>query len=298
MKFFRIVNTQFVAAEDCDMLGWPLHGDHYVIPDESFEKKRFLVYRTAFGVGDWGIIAAMPRMLKEAYPDATVCIPSPHMLFNTFGPSNRHGNWMNAYDIPAQLFMNNPYVDKMVDTWDDEIYHDHFRVYENLDNDPVVLQMLRFHKVDVSTNTNYLPEIYFSEREVDEYEKVKRQYFGTEPYVAFSARRSYAELKEANRSEDIANKLFGRLHEIADDYRQYQAMVYNGTEFDFNLQMKMSMDNIPLRRLLYLLSGAHAVVGQQTGIFDTCCRYTKVDVVPHSNHIAENYLHAVNYRFI
>lgn len=298
MKFFRIVNTEIVAAEDCELLGWPLHGDHYVIPDESFEKKKFLIYRTAFGVGDWGIITAMPRMLKEAYPDATVHIPSSQMLHNTFGPSNRHGGWMNPYDIPTQLFMNNPYVDSVVDSWDDEIYHDHFRVYDNVDNDPVVLQMLRFHKVDVTNNMNYIPELYFGEQEVERYRKVQQQHFGTDPYVAFSARRSYAELKEANQSEVIADKLFSRLHEIADDYRKYPAMVYNGTEYDFNLQQNMNMDNIPLRQLLYLLSEAHAVVGQQTGIFDTCCRYTNVDVVPHSNHIAENYLHAVNYRFI
>ena len=40
------------------------------IPDEYLDKQEFTILRTAWGIGDWGIISAMPRLLKTKYPDS------------------------------------------------------------------------------------------------------------------------------------------------------------------------------------------------------------------------------------
>ena len=50
--------------------------DPYFIPDEYLDKKEFIILRTCFGLGDWGIISSFPRKLKEKYPDCKVYTPS------------------------------------------------------------------------------------------------------------------------------------------------------------------------------------------------------------------------------
>ena len=40
--------------------------------------------RTASGIGDWGIISAIPRLLKEKYPKCKVYVPSKKLLKKLF----------------------------------------------------------------------------------------------------------------------------------------------------------------------------------------------------------------------
>lgn len=298
---YRIYNNKIVDFEDCDRLGWPLQGEHFVLPDEVFEKKKFIIYKTVFGVGDWGILTAMPRLLKEAYPDCEVYIPSAKLLYQTFGPSNRHGNWLNPYEVPSELFKNNPYVDGIVDEWHDEIYHDHFSIYDETDPfDPLILQMLRFHRVDVSTSMDYIPEVYFSPEEIETFNTIKHQYFGDGEYIAFSASWSHKMLQTirptANeQTATIKISLLKQLLETQDGWNTLPALVFNTTGIDFGLNEQMSAHGVPLRQMLYLISNAKYAIGQQTGMFDTCSRYTKVKVVPHGNDMSIHYLKSIEY---
>ena len=49
---------------------------------------------------------------------------------------------INIHEI---VFKNNPYVDDFIDSFEGDIYHDHYRIYD-LDNPnvPMVKQMLKF----------------------------------------------------------------------------------------------------------------------------------------------------------
>jgi len=301
MLRYRIYSNAIVAGEECERLGWPLQGEHFVMPDDAFEKKKFIIYKTVFGIGDWGILTAMPRLLKEAYPDCEVYIPSAKLLLETFGPSNRHGSWMNPYDVPKELFKNNPYVDGIVDNWDGEIYHDHFAIYNEEDSfDPLILQMLRFHRVDASTAMDYIPEVYFSQEEVMEFNNIKQQYFGDGEYIAFSASWSHKMLQTirptANeQTATIKINLLKDLLRAQDGWDTLPALVFNSTGIDFGLNEKMSAHGVPLRQMLYLISNAKYAIGQQTGMFDTCSRYTKVKVVPHGNDMSIHYLKSIDY---
>lgn len=299
MMFYRIIGNRIVHGELCDKLGWPLSGEHYTMPDEAFNTNKFIIMRTCHGVGDWGIITALPKLLKDAYPSCEVYIPSNKMLTEIFGKSDRHGAWIDPYDIPTELFKNNPYVDGIVDEWDGEIYHDHFRVYDDSDpNDPLVLQMLRFFRVSPSIDIDYAPMLFFSNEEEIDYGEFVVDHFEAKDYIAFSARRPRAELAEAHNNQVIADRLLTMLHELTDNYNHMPAVVFNTTGEDFNLNQVLSATSIPLRKMLYLISNAKYAVGQQTGIFDTCSRYTTVHVVPHSNALAENYINTVNYETI
>ena len=100
-KFLRVFDGKLYEAGETLKLGFE-ESEGLRIPDEYLEGKEFTILRTAWGIGDWGIISAMPRLLKEKYPDCKVYIPSKKFIKNTFGIDS---NMMNV------VFENNPYVD-------------------------------------------------------------------------------------------------------------------------------------------------------------------------------------------
>ncbi len=59
MVFWRTYNNKVYPTQEVNMLGFQLNDPSY-IPNEYLEKQNFVVLRTCFGVGDWGIISAFP----------------------------------------------------------------------------------------------------------------------------------------------------------------------------------------------------------------------------------------------
>ena len=166
MIFWRIVDNKVYPVEETNTLGFE-KSDGLAIPDESLDRKEFMVMRTAHGIGDWGIISAMPRLLKEKYPDCKVYVPSVTLLEKLF--SQYAGNW-NAWGNPftnvENVFKHNPYVDDFVDEYDGEVFHDHYRVYDKDNTDiPFVEQMLKFWQFKESEYEDSQPELYWSDEE-------------------------------------------------------------------------------------------------------------------------------------
>ena len=111
MIFWRIVDNQLHPVHETDNLGFEeLEGLR--IPDEYLENQEFVVMRTCHGVGDWGIMSAMPRLLKEKYPNCKVYIPSSKLLEKMFGKATAWSWWDNPYKNVNAIFDNNPYVDE------------------------------------------------------------------------------------------------------------------------------------------------------------------------------------------
>ena len=100
MIFWRILDDKLHPIQEVEKLGFE-EGDGLRIPDEYLEQQEFVVLRTAWGIGDWGIISAMPRLLKKKYPDCKVYIPSKKLVQRLF---NVDTNIM--YDI----FSNNSFI--------------------------------------------------------------------------------------------------------------------------------------------------------------------------------------------
>ena len=123
MIFWRIVNDILYNISEVDKLGFSSEDPSY-IPDEYLDKEIFTVCRTCLGIGDWGVISAMPRLLKEKYPNCVVQIPSEDLLKSLFEPYSSEWlkSWKNPYKTMEYIFRNNPYVDAFVDTIDDEIF--------------------------------------------------------------------------------------------------------------------------------------------------------------------------------
>ena len=65
MIFWRIVNDILYSISEVDKLGFSSEDPSY-IPDEYLDKEIFTVCRTCLGIGDWGVISAMPRLTASS----------------------------------------------------------------------------------------------------------------------------------------------------------------------------------------------------------------------------------------
>ena len=87
MIFWRILDNKVYGVDETDRLGFAVD-EGLRISDEYLDSKNFIVMRSCHGLGDWGIISAMPRLLKEKYPSCKVSVPSSKLLQKLFGEAN------------------------------------------------------------------------------------------------------------------------------------------------------------------------------------------------------------------
>ena len=156
MIFWRILDNKLYPVKETDELGFE-ESEGLRITDEYLNRQEFMVMRTAHGIGDWGIISAMPRLLKEKYPNCKVVVPTKKLLYRLFG---KHHNNVHV------VFENNPFVDEFVDEIGGEVFHDHYRIYDKTKKDnPLLKQMLRFWQFTDEEIRDYQPEMYWSSEE-------------------------------------------------------------------------------------------------------------------------------------
>ena len=84
MLFLRVLDNNLYNTGEVENLGFEISSG-LRIPDEYLDNQRFTVMRTCHGIGDWGIMSAMPRLLKQKYPNCEVYVPSAKLLNKLFG---------------------------------------------------------------------------------------------------------------------------------------------------------------------------------------------------------------------
>jgi len=260
--FFRIHNNTLFPIKDQEVLGFDIKEPSY-IPSEYLNQCEFLVLRTCFGLGDWGIISAMPRLLKQKYPNCKVYLPSDQLMDSIFGSDYKKqwGSWANPYDNMRHVFDNNPYVDGEIDTYNGEVYHDHFRLAK-IDEEPLVKQMLRFWQFNENELTDLCPELYFSDEEkkfgnsiIDEYTNGK-----------------YGTLLISDRFKDNPDWVQKLQHQIdVIDLPMFYWL--HSPDVPFNFKKILDLRHIHPRIQLYLKCQATSNVGLQCGVNDTVARY-------------------------
>ena len=258
--FFRIVNNQLLPAGDTPRLGFN-QNDPYYIPDEYLKKKEFIVMRTCHGIGDWCIISGLPRLLKEKYPDCKVYVPSSTLLKNLFG--NMLNNWgYGTYDcsqITHDIFQNNPYVDNFIDNFEGEIFHDHYRIYdENNDKIPLLEQMLKFWQFKKKEYLDSTPDIYFSKEEKSFGDKIlgSLKNFG---YISVSS--TYGTTANTKVLRD-------KIKEYGDiTWFYYGENPIEDTDLNFiKKYISIKPMNLNIRQQMYLKCQAIVNVGNETGM--------------------------------
>jgi len=268
MIFWRTYGNSVYPVQEVDKLGFPAQ-DPSFIPDEYLEAKNFIILRTCFGVGDWGIISAFPRKLKEKYPDCKVWIPSPKLLREMFGQLEKNwSSWEDPFQVVHTVFDNNPYVDGFIDSFEEDVFNDHYRIYSD-EPAPLMEEMLRFWQfqhpiVDIE------PELYFSEEEKKFGDNIIKDHCNGE----------FGTLLISNRFDGVG------IEKIQRKIDEYDLPMFYWTKTpDVGLKFKKCLDlrHISTRIQLYIKTQARFNVGNQTGVNDTVANHAPTFTVARPN---------------
>mgnify|MGYP004453833901 FL=1 len=287
MIFWRIIDNKLHAINDTDNLGFE-ESEGLRIPDEYLKQKKFMVLRASDGIGDWGIISAIPRLLKEKYSDCQVLVPSKNYLKNLFGKD---------HDNVHVIFNNNPYVDKFVDEVSGEVFHDHYRIYDKNNTDiPLAKQILKFWQFSDEEMSDCQPEMYWSEEEKEFGDKIINHYVdGDFGFLLVSKRFGTQFGKHHQESYDKDTKVMTEV--LKDNPLPYFYWTYKPlreTEFSF-INSALDMRNINLRIQLYIKSKAKINLANQCGVNHSIVRYSECYESQRQFPISHNYISGVNY---
>ena len=286
MIFWRILDNKLHSVGEVEQLGFE-KTEGLRIPDEYLEKQEFVIMRTCHGIGDWGILSSMPRLLKQKYPNCKVYLPSSKLLKKLFGQYEQNwSNWGNPFINVNNVFDNNPYVDGYKDFIEGEVFHDHYRVYDKDNVDiPLVEQMLKFWQFEESEYKDSQPELYFSDDEIKMGNKIIEQYtngsFGT---LLISDRYDY--------SND--NLIIDVLEKNKLPYFYYSPVPLEQTSFNF-IDKALDMKHVDIRLQLYIHSNAKLNVGNQSGTLQLGVRKSKIYNVQRQFPMAGNFVRGENY---
>jgi len=289
--FWRINSNELTPIFETPLLGFPIE-DPSFISDEYLDKKEFIVFRTCHSIGDWGVISAMPKLLKQKYPDCKVYVPSSKLVSKIFGGFNNWNHWNNPFGNAELVFKNNPYVDEFIDDIDDEVFHDHYRIYDlNNIEVPLIIQMLRFWQFTDEEIQDYLPELYFSTEEINIGDQIIETYTNGEHGTLLLTNT----VKEYY-PDDINNLLLKELEHYKDlTFFYYSSKDIKDTVFNSTKCINFKDLNIPIRIQLYIKTKALVNIGYQSGVNDSVCRYSKVICTPSTGVLGADYLGAIKY---
>ena len=287
MIFWRIIDNKLHAIKDTENLGFE-ESEGLRIPDEYLKQKKFMILRASDGIGDWGIISAIPRLLKEKYPDCQVLVPTKTYLKNLFGKDHN-----NVHVI----FNNNPYVDEFVDEVSGEVFHDHYRIYDKNNTDiPLAKQMLKFWQFSEEEMSDCQPEMYWSDEEKEFGDKIINRYVDGEfGFLLVSKRFGTQFGKYHQESYDKDKKVMTKvLKDNPLPYFYWTHKPLRETEFSF-IDSALDMRNVDLRIQLYIKSKAKINLANQCGVNHSIVRYSECYESQRQFPISHNFISGVNY---
>tara|TARA_B100000424_G_C22900824_1_gene479108 strand:- start:376 stop:1245 length:870 start_codon:yes stop_codon:yes gene_type:complete len=283
MIFHRIYNNNLYNVKEVKHLGFE-KSEGLRIPDDYLNEQKFMIMRTCHGIGDWGIISAMPRLLKEKYPECKVYVPSKKLLKKLF---------CSSHDNVNVIFNHNPYVDKFVDEVEGEVFHDHYRIFDNDNiNYPLIKQMLKFWQYKDREMVDYLPEIYWTEEEILFGNNIIKEYVGDKDFGALLISERFGTqmgvLDENQYTKDVKTiKKFLMKNSLP--YFYFTSKPIEETEFNF-INKSLDIRNLDLRIQLYIKSKAKCNIGNQCGMTQTILRYSKCFTSQRQYPVAHNFL--------
>ena len=283
MIFWRIVHNKLYQVNEVEKLGFE-ESEGLVIPDEYLESQQFTILRMAQGIGDWGIISAMPRLLKEKYPNCKVYVSSKEMVHSLLGHSH------NNMEV---IFKNNPYVDSFKDYIRGEIFHDHYRIYDKDNpNIPLIEQILKFWQFKSNEYKDSKPEMYWSDKEIEIGDSIINETVGSDDFGSllisdrFGTQRGKYDEKSYNSDTEKITKV---LKDNPLPYFYYSFKQLKDTPFNF-INKALDLRYMDIRIQLYIRSKAKLNVGNQCGTMQTVSRYSKVYTAQRQFPIGGNFI--------
>tara|TARA_R110001592_G_scaffold1706_2_gene10164 strand:- start:2086 stop:3933 length:1848 start_codon:yes stop_codon:yes gene_type:complete len=297
MIFYRILDNQLYHVNEMDTIGFDSNNPSF-IPDEYLEGQVFVIMRTAHGIGDWGVISALPRLLKQKYPECKVYIPSPKMLEGLFQVSHK-----NAYHI----FANNPYIDGVIHAAPGDIFHDQYRIYDhtlskeirssyNEVNIPLAEQMLEFWQFEYHELVDSQPELYWSDEEIQLGDAIIEAHTnGDFGCLLVSDRFGTQNGKHDTKSYDRdTTNMTQVLKENTLPYFYWSYKPLRETPFNF-IDKALDLRHVDLRIQLYIKSKAQLNISNQCGTNHLVVRYSKVYESQRQYPLNHNFVHGIEY---
>ena len=287
MIFYRVLDNVLYHIKETKNLGFE-KSEGYRIPDEYLENQKFTVMRTANGIGDWGIISAMPRLLKQKYPDCRVYVPSSKLIKKLFGVES---------NIAEIIFKHNPYVDKFKDYILGEVFHDHYRIYDKDDTDiPLLEQMLKFWQFDEKEYIDSQPEMYWSDEEISIGDEIISKYVGGNNFGCLLISDRFGTQRGVIDSDTLKRETKA-INDNLDKSLKYFYFTSNPLrETPFNwIDSILDMRHIDIRIQLYIKSKAKINVGNQCGVNHMVVRYSDVYETQRQIPIAHNFVRGETY---
>lgn len=277
---------------ETDKLGFPIE-DPYFIPNEYLDNKKFIVFRTCHSIGDWGIISAFPRLLKQKYPDCKVYIPSTKLLQEMYQGFTSWSHWKNPYQNASIVFKNNPYVDAQIDNIEDEVFHDHYRIYDEKNPEiPLIKQMLNFWQFTEQEMEDCMPDLYFSEEEKTMGNSVIEKWIGNDPYGTLLLTNTVQDYYSDETNEKLLREVerFGDMKFFYYGNKKISETIFSKTNY-----VNLKELNLDIRIQLYIKTKALINIGYQSGVNDSVCRYSQVVCTPSTGTLGADYLNAIKY---
>jgi len=264
--FWRIADNKVHPIQETDNLGFE-KSEGLRIPDEYLDKQEFMVMRTCHGIGDWGIISAIPRLLKEKYPNCKVYVPTKKLLKKLFGQDHN-----NVHVV----FENNPFVDEFVDEIDGEVFHDHYRIYDKDNTDiPLIKQMLEFWQFTEEEMSDSQPEMYWTDEEKKLGDTIIHEAADDSEFGCLLISDRFGQDDKTPNPKTFQKhheKLTLLLHENNYPYFYYSYKPIE--ELGFIFDKRLDMRHMDLRIQLYIKSKAKVNVGIQCGTTQCIVRYS------------------------
>jgi len=285
--FWRLVDNKLYGVNHVKNLGFE-ESEGLRIPDEYLNNQDFTIMRTAHGIGDWGILSAMPRLLKQKYPESKVYLPTPKLLNDLFKEYAGHWSvWNNPFDNVKTIFDNNPFVDGYKDEVSGEVFHDHYRIYNKDKTDiPLLEQILKFWQFEDNELSDSQPELYFSTEERVRGNKIINEYTDGE----------FGVLLISDRYNFTDDNLIKDVIDMDKDlpFFYYSPVPLEETSFNY-VNKALDLRHVDIRTQLYIRTRAKFNVGNQSGALQLVVRDSKVYDVKRQFPIAGNIVKGENY---
>ena len=267
MIFWRIVDNRVLPVQEVDTLGFE-ESEGMRIPDEYLQEQEFVIMRACHGIGDYGIISAMPRLLKQKYPKCGVFLPSINLYRKLWGRDNK---------IVESIYKNNPYVDGFVDSVKGDIFHDHYRVWNKDKSDiPLIKQMLKFWQFEENEMEDCLPEIYWTTKEKALGDDIIKDVVGGKDYGCLMISDRFGQ-DDKRFNPKTYEKHHSKLSKLLkeNDYPYFYWSYKPIKELGFDFKKGLDLRNMDLRIQLYIKSKAKVNIGIQCGTTQCISRYSK-----------------------
>ena len=183
-------------------------------------------------------------------------------------------SWSDPFQVVHTIFDNNPHVDGFIDSFEEDVFNDHYRIYSKETKIPLLEQILKFWQFKDYNNIE--PEIYFTDKEIDLSKKIINEH----------CKGEFGTLLISNRYKGGGKEL---IQQKLDEYNLPMFYWTSTQDSGFNFKKALDLKHVDTRIQLCIKTLATFNVGNQTGVNDTIANYTPTYTVPRGD-VGSNYI--------